>query len=135
MEEASNPAKALRAAWRRSQTWAASCRWMYRYSTERGFRPRSLRAYWISLGPTSHLLAGPAVEGEQVVQARSRAERMRVQDLAADPGDIQESERPGQKPVDGRLVGGVQHSPAGPSAGGYLVPQLYRRKGLAVDGF
>ena len=49
---------------------------------------------------------------------------MMIQDRAAGARNVEESQVAGQEALDGGLVGGVEHRPAGAAAPGHLIPQL-----------
>ena len=58
--------------------------------------------------------AGPSVHLQQVRQSGRRIEMMGFQDRAAKPRDVGKPQLPGQKPLDGDLVGRVQNRAARP---------------------
>ena len=60
--------------------------------------------------------AGPAVGGKQAVERGPGIECVSVQDGPAGARDVQERQLAGKERFDGRLVGGVEHRPAGAAA-------------------
>src|SRR4051794_11506380 len=85
--------------------------------------------------PLLYLLSSPLVVLQQLRERRRRVEIVCFENRAASAGNIAELEVPLQKPFDGRLVGRVEHRPAGPPAPGDFKTQGECGETIEVGGF
>ena len=58
------------------------------------------------------------------VKEQAKELKEKVEDVPANPGDLQKSQFAGQEAADRLLVGGVEHGAAGAAPAGDLIPQL-----------
>src|SRR5262245_14498613 len=85
--------------------------------------------------PTLNLLAGPSVDGEELVEAWFGIIRVPRDDLPASGRDVEELQRTGEEPGDGCLVGCIQGRPGRPTAAGDLEAQFDRAERVMIRLF